>query len=91
MSERAIHEVAPKKLDGLTQLSGQHRRTIEEEHKAILREALLNESFSESKPAFEPFLSTIPNVGNDLDVARVQVALPTHANQAANFVEVPIV
>ncbi len=72
MSERAIHEVEPKIIDRLALLSRQHQRTIEEEHKAILCDALLNKSSSESNPAFDAILETIPNVGNDSDVALIR-------------------
>ena len=70
MSKLTIEDIEPEILTKLTILAHQHQRTVEEEHKAILREALLKREDSQFKPSFSTFLASIPNVGTDSDFER---------------------
>jgi len=53
----------------LKQRAQQHGRTVEEEHRTILRETLLREDESPPVTAFERYLRTMPDVGTDIDFA----------------------
>ena len=72
MAELTIRDIEPEIIDRLTQLAKQHQRSVEEEHKAILRGALLEDCTPDAKIEFEGFLASIPNVGNDDDFGRIQ-------------------
>lgn len=70
MPELTIREIEPEILARLTMRAHEHRRSVEEEHRAILQEALLKRDDSEFQPSFTMFLATIPNVGTDTDFER---------------------
>jgi plasmid stability protein len=75
MAELTIREIDPEIIDRLTQLAKQHQRSIEEEHRAILREALYREHPAEANAPFEAFLGLMPDVGHDDDFSRIQGAI----------------
>ena len=54
-------------VDALKRRAVEHGNSAEEEHRQILREALLGPE----KKSFAQVLATIPNVGNDEDFERV--------------------
>lgn len=70
MSKLTIQDIEPEILTKLTILAQQHQRSVEEEHRAILREALLKRDDSRFQPSFATFLASIPNVGIDSDFER---------------------
>jgi antitoxin FitA len=70
---RRIEEKVVKKLK---EQAGQHGVSMEEEHRRILRAALLGAS--KKKPSFKEFLLSMPNVGKDKNFARrPQLERPT--------------
>ena len=74
MAELTIRGVEPEIVQQLTKLAEQHQRSVEEEHKAILRKALI-EANSQASMTFESFLASIPDVGCDMDFSRAQGAI----------------
>ena len=63
-----VRNVEDEVVDALKARSGKHGVSAEEEHRQILRAALLQPR----KKTFSEVLSAIPNVGDDQDFARVQ-------------------
>ncbi len=72
MAELTIREVEPEVLAKLEERAQMHRRSVEEEHKAILREALLSGNGRSAQMSFEQYLRTMPNVGTDADFDRIE-------------------
>lgn len=70
MPELTIRNIEPEILARLVVRANEHQRSVEEEHRAILHEALLKCEASEFQPSFATFLASIPNVGTDTDFAR---------------------
>ena len=61
-----MRKLAPQIVAKLKERAGKRGRSAEEEHRAILREALLGVK-EDSKMTFEQYLRAIPDVGNDED------------------------
>jgi plasmid stability protein len=68
MANLLVRNVEDDVVDALKARSGKHGVSAEEEHRQILRAALLKPR----KKSFSEVLSAIPNVGDDQDFARVQ-------------------
>jgi plasmid stability protein len=63
-----VRQVEEKLVRKLKQQAGQHGVSMEEEHRRVLREALLGPS--KNKRSFKEFLLAMPNVGEDKDFER---------------------
>jgi plasmid stability protein len=68
MPQLLVRKVEEKVVRKLKERAGQHGVSMEEEHRRILREALL--ASSKRKPSFKEFLLSMPNVGEDQDFER---------------------
>jgi plasmid stability protein len=68
MPQLLVRQVEEKLVRKLKQRAGQHGVSMEEEHRRILREALLGSS--KKKPSFKAFLLAMPDVGEDQDFER---------------------
>jgi plasmid stability protein len=68
MPQLLVRNVEEKVVRKLKARAGQHGVSMEEEHRRILREALLGGSTK--KPSFKEFLLSMPNVGEDKDFER---------------------
>jgi plasmid stability protein len=71
MAELTIREVEPAIVAKLQERAELHRRSIEEEHKAILQFALLGGNEQPHQVTFEEYLRMMPNVGTDDDFSRI--------------------
>jgi plasmid stability protein len=72
MADLTIREIEPAIVEKLEQRAQQHGRSVEDEHRMILREKLLGEVDSPSEMTFEAYLRTMPDVGTDGDFARIE-------------------
>jgi plasmid stability protein len=68
MSQLIVRQIEPKVVKKLKEAAGQHGVSMEEEHRRILRHALLGKS---QKPrSFKAAILGMPDVGDDDDFAR---------------------
>ena len=75
MPQLLVRQIEEKVVKKLKERAGQHGVSMEEEHRRILRQALLESS--KKKPSFKEFLLSMPNVGEDEDFERrPQIARP---------------
>jgi plasmid stability protein len=75
MPQLLVRQIEEKVVKKLKERAGQHGVSMEEEHRRILRQALLESS--KKKPSFKEFLLSMPNVGTDEDFERrLQIARP---------------
>ena len=65
MAQLIVRKLDPEIVAKLKERAGRRGRSAEEEHRAILREALMGQDASEPKLTFEEYLRTMPDVGND--------------------------
>ncbi len=72
MIELTVREIEPEIVVKLKERAERHCRSVEEEHRVILREALLGTKETAPRVTFEAYLRTMPDVGNDTDFARVE-------------------
>ena len=63
MPQLLVRKVEEKLVRKLKERAGQHGVSMEEEHRRILREALVGAS--KTKRSFKEFLFSMPNVGPD--------------------------
>lgn len=63
MPQLLVRQIEEKLVRKLKQQAGQHGVSMEEEHRRILREALLGPS--DRKPSFKEYLLQMPDVGPD--------------------------
>jgi len=70
-----IREIEPTIVEKLKERALEHGRSVEEEHRMILREKLLGASESPPVMTFEAYLRTMPDVGTDGDFARIEGAI----------------
>lgn len=70
MHDLTIHEIEPEIVAKLAERARQHSRTVEEEHRRILRDALFNGAEIQPPATFESYLLTFPYVGEDSDFSR---------------------
>ncbi len=68
MSQLIVRQIESQVVKKLKERAGQHGVSMEEEHRRILREALLGNSRKPS--SFKASLLAMPNVGADEDFAR---------------------
>ena len=67
MAQLLVRNVEDKLVKKLKERAGKHGISMEEEHRRILREALVGRK---RKPSFKEFLLTMPSVGGDDDFER---------------------
>jgi plasmid stability protein len=63
MSQLIVRKIEENIVQKLKALAGQHGVSMEEEHRRILREALL--ASSKKMPSFKKYLLQMPDVGPD--------------------------
>jgi antitoxin FitA len=68
MPQLIVRQIEEKVVRKLKQQAGLHGVSMEEEHRRILREALVGPS--RKNPSFKDYLRSIPNVGEDKDFER---------------------
>jgi antitoxin FitA len=68
MPQLIVRQIEEKVVKKLKERAGQHGVSMEEEHRRILREALLGKAAK--RPSFKDALLAMPNVGRDEDFAR---------------------
>ena len=68
MPQLIVRQIEEKVVRKLKQQAGAHGVSMEEEHRRILREALVGPS--KKKRSFKEFLLAMPNVGEDQDFER---------------------
>lgn len=68
MPQLIVRQIEEKVVKKLKEQAGQHGVSMEEEHRRILREALLGNSVK--RPSFKEALLSMPNVGEDKDFER---------------------
>ncbi len=68
MANLLVRNVEDEVVDKLKARSGRHGISAEEEHRRILRRALLGPK----KKSFDEVLAAMPNVGEDDDLKRIQ-------------------
>lgn len=68
MPQLIVRQIEEKVVSKLKELAGQHGVSMEEEHRRILREALL--SRVKKRPSFKEALLSMPAVGEDADFER---------------------
>lgn len=72
MAELLVREVEPAIVARLKQRAEEHRRSVEDEHRAILREVLLKDDLPTPALTFEAYLRQMPEVGTDADFSRIE-------------------
>ncbi len=72
MAELVVRDVEPVIVAKLKQRADEHRRSIEDEHRAILRDVLLADDQASPTIAFEAYLRMMPDVGTDADFSRIE-------------------
>ena len=72
MAELIVREVEPAIVAKLKERAEKHRWSIEDEHRAILRDVLLAGGQDVSAATFEEYLREMPDVGTDADFSRVE-------------------
>lgn len=70
MAELIVREVEPAIIAKLKERAEMHSRSVEDEHRAILRDALLVGDQDTSTVTFEEYLRKMPDVGTDADFSR---------------------
>jgi plasmid stability protein len=72
MSELILREVELSIVEKLKQRAAKHHRSVEEEHRTILRDTLMGDSEETPTITFEAYLRTMPDVGTDTDFSRIE-------------------
>ena len=72
MTELIVREVEPELVAKLKERADEHCRSVEEEHRQILRDALLENKKVTPTSTFEAYLRMMPDVGTDGDFARIE-------------------
>jgi plasmid stability protein len=72
MLELIVREVEPEIVAKLKERAKEHCRSIEEEHRQILREVLLDKREITPTKTFEDYLRSMPDVGLDTDFERIE-------------------
>jgi plasmid stability protein len=71
MAELIVRAVEPDIVAKLKERAEKHSRSVEEEHKAILRDVLMPNDQETSAMTFEEYLREMPDVGMDADFSRI--------------------
>ena len=75
MPQLIVRQIEDKVVKKLKEQAGQHGVSMEEEHRRILRAALVGPY--QKKPSFKEYLLSMPNVGEDKDFERgIQIERP---------------
>jgi plasmid stability protein len=75
MSQLIVRQIEEQIVRKLKKQAGEHGVSMEEEHRRILREALLGKAAK--RPSFKEALLAMPNAGDDQDFERgPQIARP---------------
>ena len=72
MAELTVREIEPAIIAKLKERAAMHGRSVEAEHRAILRDTLLEDRQAMPTMTFEAYLRTMPDVGTDADFARIE-------------------
>lgn len=72
MAQLIVRKLEPEVVARLKERAGRKGRSAEEEHREILREALLGTEAEVPEMTFEQYLRTMPDVGDDEDFARIE-------------------
>ena len=72
MSELIVREIEPELVAKLKERANEHCRSVEDEHRQILRDALFENNAVTPASSFESYLQAMPDVGTDADFARVE-------------------
>jgi len=72
MAELVLRQVEPEIVEKLKERADKHSRSVEDEHREILREALSVGDQDASTMTFEEYLRTMPDVGTDADFSRIE-------------------
>lgn len=72
MAELLLRNVEPTIVARLKARADEHRRSVEDEHRAILRDVLLVGDQEPSPMSFEAYLRKMPDVGTDADFSRIE-------------------
>jgi plasmid stability protein len=72
MAELVLRNVDSALVSRLKERADTHCRSVEEEHKAILREALAANKQEGGEVTFEGYLRQMPDVGADADFSRIE-------------------
>jgi antitoxin FitA len=75
MAELVVRDVEPAIVARLKQRADEHRRSVEDEHKTILRDALMAGDQETTAMTFEAYLMKMPDVGTDADFSRTEGSL----------------
>ena len=68
MPQLIVRQIEERVVKKLKERAGHHGLSVEEEHRRILRAALLGKATK--RPSFKEALLAMPNVGDDQDFAR---------------------
>jgi len=71
MAELLVRGVEEAIVAELEERAKRHHRSVEEEHRAILRDVLLASDQETRAMTFEAYLRTMPDVGTDADFSRI--------------------
>ena len=74
MTTLVLHNIDDDMVNALKLRAGKHGISVEAEHRKILEVAL----FAHKKKSFAEILTTIPEVGLDLDFERLEGSKTTH-------------
>lgn len=75
MPQLIVRQIEEKVVRKLKEQAGAHGVSMEEEHRRILREALLGKAVK--RPSFKDALLAMPDVGDDADFGRgAQIGRP---------------
>ncbi|ETX00701.1 MAG: hypothetical protein ETSY2_38605 [Candidatus Entotheonella gemina] len=72
MAELTVRDIEPEIVEKLQKRAERHGRSVEEEHRAILRDALVENRGETPTMTFEAYLRTMPDVGTDADFSRIE-------------------
>ena len=72
MAELLVRDVESALIARLKQRADEHRRSVEDEHRAILRDVLLGGDQETPAMTFEAYLRKMPDVGTDRDFSRIE-------------------
>ncbi len=75
MTQLIVRKLEPELVAKLKERAGKLGHSAEEEHRQILRKALLENETEEGQATFEHYLRSMPDVGHDEDFARIEGAL----------------
>ena len=72
MAELLVRDVEPAILAKLQKRADEHCRSVEDEHRAILRDVLLAGDRETPAMTFEAYLPNMPDVGTDAEFSRIE-------------------